>query len=339
MTFPKNKMGRKRTLRFMGGVDGGGSKTTVAIANEFGEILAFSQVEGSRLESVGIDRAKKIFSRALQQTLQEADLTLEQLSAVGFGIGGLDTEELEASCQKAISSICPPGCIPLLENDAIVGMYSGAFSAPGIGIVAGTGSLAAGINDKGREERVGGWGYLFGDEGSAFSIGRKAVIASLRAYDGRGPETMLKASIEHKLDLRDISQIMWHFANVRDVVSEVAHLAPLVDDAASNGDEQAITILAEAGRQLGEAACVLIRKLAMEDCKEIPIVLIGGVFNSSRVRESFKKYVTAIYPNIHIIIPDWHPVLGALLLAFRAAKVELSNENLKALQRGLRIRR
>ena len=82
----------------------------------------------------------------------------------------------------------------LVVNDALVALEAGAGDGPGIVLIAGTGSICYGRNEEGQAARAGGWGYMLGDEGSGWWIGRRALSAVMRQFDGRGPATLADAT-------------------------------------------------------------------------------------------------------------------------------------------------
>ena len=134
----------------------------------------------------------------------------------------------------------------LLTSDAAIALAAAVRNAPGIIVIAGTGSIAFARDDQGKLLRAGGWGIPFDDRGSGYDLGRKAVAAALEAFDGRGPHTILMDRICQHLDLGDITEIVSEQLEQQ----QVAALFPLVMEAAREGDLVARHLCDEAARDL-----------------------------------------------------------------------------------------
>lgn len=320
-------------MLYIAGIDGGGNKTVCAVCDEEGTLLGYSKEGPSNLEVLGAEETQKILSESLQKALSRAKLELSQLSGICFGVGGLDTEEDYRAYTEITTNIVPSDVEIRIETDAFIGLHSGTFGGPGIAVVAGTFMLIAGMNKQGHQDRVGGWGHLFLDEGSAFYIGQKALIACLRAYDGRGPQTILNKLIVKELKIQSSIDIPSYFYKKTNPPREIAALAPIVDEAAERGDEIAIKILNDAGQELGLGISTLAKKLNMENEDQLQIVLIGGVFNSTLVQLSLKDYLKSqLEVKFKYIRPEWEPVVGSIVLALKNLNLELTPtviENLK----------
>src|SRR5439155_26556427 len=134
----------------------------------------------------------------------------------------------------------------LVVNDALVALVAGAGAGAGVVIVAGTGSIAYGHDGSGHAARAGGWGYLLGDEGSGFWIGRRALAAVVRQADGRGPVTQLTGLILDRMGITRPGDLI-HETYYRDLKRQaIAALAPLVQQAHAAGDAVADHILQRA---------------------------------------------------------------------------------------------
>ena len=167
-------------------------------------------------------------------------------------------------------------------------------------VIAGTGSGAAGRAEDGRTVRVGGHGYLLGDEGGGYWIGREAIRAALRGEDGTGPPTALGAMMRRA------------FGNAEREVHErptdrqlLARLVPGVAIAARQGDGEAGRILAEAAAHLVDLAVAVRGRLG-----PLPVAGTGGIFRCAPVRDAFTAATGAVPP-------AEPPELGALRLLDR----------------------
>ena len=152
----------------------------------------------------------------------------------------------------------------MVDNDAIIALAGGTMGKPGIVVIAGTGSIAFGVNEEGKRARSGGWGYVLGDEGSAYYIGLKALNSVTRAEDGRGQPTLLSQAIFDHFSIDSVDGLVrLAYIDGFDRI-DGADLSVIVAEAAEEGDETALRILWQAGAELGIAASAVAKALGME---------------------------------------------------------------------------
>jgi N-acetylglucosamine kinase-like BadF-type ATPase len=295
------------------GVDGGQSSTTALIADENGSVLGVGR--GGPCNHVNEPQAREKFRKVIGHCLAEAaagaglsfDRSVHFASAcLGFSGGG---EDKLAYCRELISSSRLK-----VTNDAEIALVGATAGEPGIVVIAGTGSITFGRNASGRIARAGGWGHIFGDEGGAFDIVRRALRAALQAEEGWGPSTSLRALLLEKTKAHDANQLL-HFFYQAEKRYEVAPLAPLVTAAAESGDPVAQEILAESARLLVWYAEGVYRNL-FSNSERVPIAYIGGVFQSAPLRSAF---IERVHEQLacEAVPPLMSPVAGALLEALR----------------------
>ena len=169
------------------GIDAGGTKTVCLLADEHGNTLGQGRGPGANLQAVGELEVEKVLHRVMEDTIGSRDVRPE---AICLGIAGVDRPS-DAQAVEGIMRRIGFKTRTVVVNDALVALVAGAGEVAGVVIVAGTGSIAYGVDTTGRAARSGGWGYLLGDEGGGFWIGRAALAAVVRAFDGRGPATRL----------------------------------------------------------------------------------------------------------------------------------------------------
>jgi N-acetylglucosamine kinase-like BadF-type ATPase len=167
--------------------------------------------------------------------------------------------------------------------------------------------------------RAGGWGYIFGDEGGAFAIGRQALRAALRAEEGWGRETSLAAMLLEATGAATINEVLHLFYTPDWPRSRVATLAAQVDHAAQNSDVVAQKILTQAAQELALLAAAVRRQL-FQSGESVDVAYIGGVFESGAVRERFRQLVE-LEEGARVSAPRFGPAEGALLEALRMAGV------------------
>lgn len=306
------------------------------IADEDFQVVGVGFAGPCNYNVVGVEKARINIELAVQRAYSsiEDERLKSKIADIGcFGIGGLTTQR---DYEIISSQIVPVNAAKnrIIVNDVIVAFYAATNGEPGIVVVAGTGSIAYGINSKGDSMISGGWGWLIGDEGSAFDIARRALGFATKAYDGRGKKTILTEMFMEEFgvgDLKDIVPKIYH-----EITSaNIASLARIVFSAAERGDRIAIKILRESGEELGQAAVAIARKLFRKD-EHIIIGVSGGVFRASpTVWEYFKKYVLRYIPNAIFTPPVIYPVIGALIIGYKNLKIEMNEEKKMALIRSL----
>ena len=310
------------------GIDGGGTRTTAWLADERGRVLARAEAGPSNPVKIGFESAEDEILRAAQKVLRKARLRLQPsvsrlkrthkpapLAAVCLGIAGSDRPSVRRRLLAWLRKSIPARCY-LLTTDAAIALRAALGDAPGVIVISGTGSIAYAQDECGCTLRAGGWGPAFDDAGSGYDVGRKAISASLRAFDGRGPATRLAVQVPTALHLRSITGVVLKTL----APSQMAALSPLVLDSARRGDLVARHLCEEAGRDLAELAVAVIRRLGWEN-RSVPVVCAGGIFRASlAILRSFAHNLHQVVPAARVKVLRCHPVEGALALAREAAK-------------------
>ena len=303
--------GKRRGLLYLG-VDGGGTRTTAWLADSRGRVLGRGVAGPSNPVKVGLPAAGRAILAAAKQARAGAVGT--KLAAVCVGLAGADRPKISRPLALWLRKNVPAQS-HLVTTDAAITLEAALGSLPGIVVIGGTGSIAWGRDPQGRTLRSGGWGSAFDDAGSGYDLGRNAVHAALRAFDGRGPRTRLVKTIPPALKLGRITDII--SLDLRP--QEIAALTPLVIAAARDGDQVARGLLTRVGYDLAELALALIRRFGRRRGPAIPVVCSGGLFKASRaVRLSFSWYLKHGAPRAQVRLLRREPVEGALALA-RAA--------------------
>src|SRR5689334_336031 len=163
------------------GIDAGGTKTVCQLANDRGELIAEPRRGGANLQAVGEIEVEKVHHDVIEEAIGDGDVGP---SVICLGIAGVDRPD-DASVVRGIMKRIGYKARVLVVNDALVALEAGAPDQPGVVVIAGTGSIAYGRNDRNEAARAGGWGHVLGDEGSGYWIGRAALRAVLRAADRR----------------------------------------------------------------------------------------------------------------------------------------------------------
>src|SRR5215813_7744219 len=163
------------------GIDAGGTKTDCALSNG-AELLGQATGETSKLARVGKDKARANLQNVIERTCESGRVLARDVQFVCMGMTGASLPEAVSWAQDAVREIIPSATI-YVAGDHIIAHRAAFGSSHGVLVISGTGSIAFGRNQAGETARAGGWGPNVSDEGSAFWVGREAVIAALRAYD------------------------------------------------------------------------------------------------------------------------------------------------------------
>ncbi len=298
-----------RVVAYFLGIDGGGSKTTAVLGDET-SVLASVTVGGSNITHVGEDRSRNALQEAVRQVCQQAGIRPSQVTGVCAGIAGAAREETGKQVAHVLASTVL-GKVEVV-GDMVIAHEAALGGAPGIVVIAGTGSIAYARHASGQTARAGGWGFAISDEGSGHWIGVQAVAAIAQARD-EGRHSKLSDRILERWSLASYDELMRH-AN-SSPAPKFAELFPVVLATAEAGDVDARDILIRAGVKLAGLAKVVFRRLwSAEDA--IEIALAGGVFeNSGLVCESFERELKGSVPQACISLSTRSAAEGALALA------------------------
>ncbi len=204
-----------------------------------------------------------------------------------------------------------------VESDARIAL-EGAFGGDsGIVLISGTGSVGFAKLRDGSVDRVGGWGRTIGDEGSGFAVGRAALAAIVRSFDGRGQPAILTKWASRTFGLSNPQSII---SKVYQNHFDVSRIAPLVLKAAAKGDKVSRDILDDASRELAEHVRVLVKKLKQLDKfsagGKTNLVLLGGMLEGSNyLSQGLRRRIKSLFPTVQIRSAKKSPAYGAVLLA------------------------
>jgi N-acetylglucosamine kinase-like BadF-type ATPase len=300
-------------MAYFAGIDGGGSKTAAAVGDDL-KVLGRATAGASKIARVGEAEAAHAIEIALEEACRQSNIDRNQLQRICIGLAGAARSEVVQAVSRIMREIVRS---PVdVVGDMVIALQAAFGDGEGAIVIAGTGSICFGRDQRGTTARAGGWGSIISDEGSGEWIGRRAVALALRAHDAGRHTALLPALFT-----------AWK-AGTRDQISTIANanpppdfsqLFPHVLEAEQAGDSLAIQILTEAGTELAALAEIVIRKL-WPGGRAANLRLTGGVFqNSQRVRETFASALKTDFPQIKIEHEEVEPVLGALALARRAA--------------------
>jgi N-acetylglucosamine kinase-like BadF-type ATPase len=295
------------------GIDGGGTKTEVALADSRGRILNLTKTGPSSPRNLGIEKTAENLAEVINKIKGSKKINL-----IFIGLPAVEEEyknkkeEIKREILKRLKNF--DGKL-IVESDQLVAFSSGTGEKDGIVLISGTGCVCHGWwGDK--EAKASGWGWL-ADEGSGFWVGQKGFQAILKELDDRRPKTLITKLLFNEWGLKNqddlLNKIYLNYS-----IRQISLISKIVDKAANKGDKIAKSIMEETVKELAISAITVIKKLSFQKQK-FPIVLVGGIFNS----KTFKKEVKKIAKKIKFLKPKNSPVIGAVKLAIGNLKFEI----------------
>ncbi len=297
------------------GVDGGGTKTHVILLNDANDFVAEGFAGASNPLRVGVETAVSNIVKASEAACDAADRSRGDIVSAALGLAGVRREDLRRRVRESFFSRLRIRNIEV-TTDAAVALYGVTLGKAGLVVIAGTGSICMGRNAAGETETAGGWGPIAGDEGGGAGIARRALQAIAKASDGRGKKTDLsETAIEYFRagHLEDLAVAI--YAPTIDN-AKIAGFARYVVEIAETGDEIAVEIMRDAGRELGWAARAVIEKLKLNSQK-FPVGCVGSIFKAGDlITDSLLETIRKIAPKAFLAEPKLVPAHAAALLAF-----------------------
>ena len=304
------------------GIDGGGTKTIAWLARRSDggtpRVIGRGASGGANPQAVGTDRALENLDRAVDAACADADAPSEPLAAAVLALAGSDRDDVRRMLVRWADDRRLTRRFRVV-HDADPVLAAGTPDGWGVALIAGTGSLAFGRTADGRTARSGGWGYLFGDEGSGYAVALAGLRAVARSADGRGPGTRLADGFLERLDLERPEQLVSAVYPSTDPRATIASLADVVTRAADEADEVAMEILDQAGRELAAMVAAVAGKLELQS-NRFPVALAGGLLTRSvMLTERLSCHLASLGLKAEPIASVRDPVLGAVKLAQLAA--------------------
>jgi|SRR5579864_958860 len=296
------------------GIDAGGTKTDCALSNG-AELLGQATGETCKLARVGREKARTGLQSVIKRACESARVLPADVQHVCIGMAGASLPEAVSWAQDVVREIIPSGTI-YVAGDHIIAHRAAFGTSHGVLVISGTGSIAFGRNPAGETARAGGWGPNISDEGSAFWVGREAVVAALHAYDlGSGDGMLALIASAWKIAPEEVVRM----ANAAE--PRFGELSGPVATAAERGDPAAADIVNRAGKCLAILAHAVIRRLWPQG-GVVPVGLAGGVLQGSAlVRSAFKESMRTLYPQAALSFAVVRPVLGALEIAAQRGRL------------------
>ena len=297
------------------GVDGGGSKTLVMLADERGTEIVSVEGGPSAVRPGEAERSAMTIAGAVRDALAAAGMSHVMPKVLCVGVAGVGREaERQALWQSLMSADVAEEVV--VHADATIALDDAFGDGAGILLIAGTGSIAHGRGPTGTLARCGGWGPVFGDEGSGCWMGRRALSIVTAAHDGREPETLLTGAIMTAAEVDRLEDLIPWAATATPAM--FAGLAPAIATSAEAGDLRANALLSIAAEELSLHVRTLARRLFGDEQAAAPVAFAGGLLSrGTLLRKRLEHRLKSAVPGAQIRAEDVIPARGAVRGALR----------------------
>lgn len=297
------------------GVDGGGTRTRIWVADERGQQLGSAEGPGSALRPGEADRSADVIVATTREALASCEMTHVTPKVLCVGVAGAGRDpERQALWQSLVSRDVADEVV--VHADAAIALDDAFGDGAGILLIAGTGSVAFGRGPTGTSSRCGGWGPVCGDEGSGAWIGRRALSIVTAASDEREPPTALVGAILTAAQVDDVDGLVGWAATA--TPADLASLAPVVASAADTGDLRANSLLSMASEELVLHVRTLARRLFGDERASVPVALAGGLLAAGApLRKRVEHRLKTAVPGAQVRAEEVVPVRGAVRGALR----------------------
>lgn len=310
---------KRRSHQIYLGVDGGGTKTQIALMNEANEVTCEGFAGPSNPLRVGVETAVSNIVKAINEACDIGGVSRGDIVSATLGLAGVRRADLRQRVRESFQKRLGIRRTEVI-TDAEIALYASTLGKPGLVVIAGTGSICLGKNENGQIAISGGWGPLAGDEGGGVGIAQQALHSVAKASDGRGDPTRLSERAAEYFRASGPENLIVAIYSPQVDNSRIAGFARLVVETAQSGDPVAIEILEEAGRELGLAACAVIDKLKLGR-RKIPIGCVGSVFKAGELLTGpMLEKVRECAPLAYLTQPLMPPAHAAALMAYHTAK-------------------
>jgi len=302
------------------GMDGGGSKTRVIVADDTGSQLAEVVAPGSAVRPGQAEHSADVIAAALQDALASCEMTHVVPKALCVGVAGAGREPERQALWQALQSRELAEEI-VIHTDVSIALDDAFGEGPGVLLVCGTGSIGYGRSPAGQVARCGGWGPVFGDEGSGQWVGRRALSVVTASVDGREPETALIGAVLTAAQVNEPNDLIAWAAEA--TPSQLASLAPVVSSVADAGDLRANAIISLAVEELVVHVRTLARQLFGDERAAIPVAFTGGMLTKgTTLRKRLEHRLKSAVPGAQVRVGEVNAARGAVRAALRSLGVE-----------------
>ncbi len=292
--------------------DGGSTKTEWVLTNENGDLLSHLITKGCNYTFLGEENFKLLFKDSIDYLIQNAKIKYNDITSCMFSITMYgELKETVTNIPKILKSILPDCKNIYTSNDSLSAWAGSLACKPGINIISGTGSIAYGKNNLGKECRAGGWSLFFADEGSCSWIGRKLIEEFVKQADNRKEKTKLYKEFKKFINIDNDNYIAGYIQDdlIKDS-SSLANLQKIMYQLALDKDEFALKTYNNAVDELVELA-IAIKNTIFNNQDTVIVSYSGGLFNiGDLVLKPFNKKMKK--QGFILQKPIYSPIIGAI---------------------------
>lgn len=302
--------------RFAAGLDGGGTKTAVAIVDEAGEaVRAFAS---GPINYNGQDESSiRASFREMLAFIAETCGGLDRCGHICIGAAGVSNPDVSSRLAANVRESGYAGGLTIV-GDHETALYAALDRSVGAILIAGTGSICFGRAESGETHRAGGGGHLVDDEGSAYAIGRDLIAAVLRANDRRRPATVLTRLVLDRLAIDSVQELIGFVYSPSTNKKDIAALAPILSEALALQDGAATSIVRKCADSLFELTVPVLERLRLQDGR---LALAGSVLRGNGdIRGALLERLASAYPRLGCVMAPPDASLGAARMALAEMK-------------------
>lgn len=303
------------TVKYVLGLDQGGSKTHAVVADMEGNILGIGCGAGACHSVIGLEAAAAAIYDASMQAMSAAGITAEQIDVVGAGLTGVDWPHETQLLRQAVSdTLSIPQEKIIVVNDCLIALRAGTSKPSGCILCAGSGLNCAVRHPDGREYTFGFYIEDGCQGGSA--LGMRTLQAVFDAEAGLCAETALTEKVLRYMACSNVDEMLFKHVTCGLGPDRILRLPPVLEEAALEGDEVAKGILRVYARDIARYVVVGLRRFDMLNL-DMEVVLSGSIFKcrAPELIDTVTDVILSNAPNVTILESIYEPVIGAMLLA------------------------
>ena len=257
-------------MKYIAGIDGGGTKTTMELRSLDNSLLAKKTFGPFNINSTGEEQ----FQALLRDLFRELT-PITNCSCICIGAAGSSNPQVHKMITQTLANYGFTGIL-LLKGDHEIALQGALGKDEGIILISGTGSICYGRDATGKIARAGGWGHLIDDGGSAYRVARDGFAAVMQSIDGRIGPTLLKDYFFRKLEINTPEEVIPFLYHPQTDKRKIAAFAPLVEQAAAKGDLAALDIIDQNASLLMDLIKAVVHQLSIPKAK---VALLGGMMS------------------------------------------------------------
>jgi len=315
-------------VKYVIGIDGGGTKTMYALADETGRLLLKYRNGCTNHYLSGMDRTVERLQAGIRSLVELSSIDVSEIQHIHMALAGIDTPQDRDQLEDALKGTFLSSIPHTIENDLWIAFFAQASETHGAISICGTGHNTGVLLKDGRRVCIQANRYPLGNCGGGRMLADAALNAAYLSHEHTGEKTLLEMCVAPCCECETLEELAKRVMDSHYTYQYAYPLPQLLEEVANQGDQVACAILAEYGRKQAEMTGRLVTHMGMGE-EALPVVLAGSIYCKSTNQELIQAYreeLSKYCPDAHILILDREPVEGAVLCALRHLLGELSRE-------------